>query len=239
MKRDYDDENEYWDKIADEYAEEIMSIQPTFFHNSGKLINNELKEHFIVADIGNGGVINYKFEDLKKLDCIDLTVPESAVKKYEMWKNVEFKSGNILHLTDIGDATYDRVIVQCVIHHLAGKDYITTKENVIKAVDECMRILKPDGKLLIVESVVELWFEKIERMFYKLLQLFFKLIKFDTVYQFSAASLLALIRSLNLKEESTQMIEIGKYMWLLKHKVPNKLTPCRAVWICITKENLL
>lgn len=237
MAKQFDDnDNEYWDRIADGYADEIMEIQPVFFHNSGKLINNEIQQGEVVADIGNGGVINYKFDHLKRLDCIDLSLSKSAVKKYEKNSNIVFKSGNILHLSDVKDETYDRVIVQCVIHHLAGKDFPTTQNNTIKAIRECMRILKPKGELLIVESTVVPWFEKVERALYGFMQLFFKLINFDTVYQFSAPSLIALITSLNLKIKSTQMIEIGKYMWLLKHKVPNKITPCRAVWICVEKQ---
>ena len=53
---------------------------------------------------------------------------------------------------------------------------------------ECMRILKPDGKLLIVESTVVSWFEKIERILYPVMQAFFRLVKFDTVYQYSPTS---------------------------------------------------
>lgn len=236
MKQFDNNENAYWDRIADEYADEILKIQPVFFNNSGRLINSELQAGAVVADIGNGGVINYKFDNLKRLDCIDLSLSKSAIKKYENSSNVVFKCGNILHLNEVQNETYDRVIVQCVIHHLAGQDFLTTQNNTIRAIHECMRILKPDGKLLIVESTVVPWFEKVERALYGIMQLFFKLIHFDTVYQFSAPSLIALISSQNFNIKSTQMIEIGKYMWLLKHKVPNKITPCRAVWICIEKQ---
>lgn len=231
-----DNENKYWDKIAEEYADEIMKIQPTFFENSAKMINMELKPDLIVADIGNGGVINYQYTDLKKLDCIDLSTSRTAVEKYKKNKNIEFKCGNILHLSDIEDETYDRVIVQCVIHHLAGERFHVTRKNTIRAINECMRILKPYGKLLIVESTVTPWFEKFERRLYGLMQLLFRIIRFDAVYQYSEQSLTTLIRSQGLKITSVKTIEIGKYMWLLKHKVPNKLTPCRAVWICVEKE---
>lgn len=236
VAKSQDDENSYWDRITEEYADEIMAIQPTFFKNGGKLINGELQRGLTVADIGNGGVINYQYERLKKLDCIDLTTSKSAIEKYKNVSNVEFKSGNIFHLSEVKDGTYDRVIVQCVIHHLAGDNFQITKENTLTAISECMRILKIGGKLLIVESTVVPWFEKIERLFYAPMQWFFRVIKFDVTYQYSAPSLIALIRSQKLNISSSQMIEIGRYMWLLKHKVPNKLTPCRAVWICIEKD---
>ena len=34
MIQEDDNENIYWDKIADEYAEEALSIQPTFYKNA-------------------------------------------------------------------------------------------------------------------------------------------------------------------------------------------------------------
>ncbi|MCR4792053.1 MAG: class I SAM-dependent methyltransferase [Lachnospiraceae bacterium] len=236
MKKTDDNENEYWDKISEEYADEIMSIQPIFYKNSGRKINNELKKGHIVADIGNGGVINYLFDDLERLDCVDLSLSNSSIKKYSNCPNVNFLEGNVFHLNNIQDEMYDRVILQCVIHHLAGHNYLTTEANVKKALKECARITKKNGELLIVESVVVPWFEKVERFLYAFMQLFFRIIRFDTVYQFSAPSLIDLINGMDIgKIVETERIEIGKYMWLLKHKVPNKITPCRAVWICIRK----
>lgn len=230
-------ENKYWDEIADVYADEIMRIQPDFFKNSAVLINSELDASYYVADIGNGGVINYSFENLKKLDCIDLSVASTAITKYKKYSNIEFKQGNVFNLQNIPDNMYDRVILQCVIHHLAGKSYKITLNNTEQALRECMRILRGGGKLLIVESTVVPWFEIVEKIFYSLMQAFFCLIKFDTVYQYSHHSLVNLIKKMHLGViESSHKIEIGKYMWLMRHKVLNKATPCRACWICVRKE---
>lgn len=191
---DSDNENIYWDRIAEEYADEIMAIQPTFYRNCGKLINSHLRRGYVVADIGNGGVINYNFSELERLDCIDLTTSNKAIEKFKNNENIRFVQGNVFHLDEVEDATYDRVIMQCVIHHLAGENYNKTESNTIRAINECIRVLKPGGQLLILESTVKPWFEKLERVFYPQMQLFFKLIKFDTVYQYSAWSLLKLIR---------------------------------------------
>ena len=231
-----DDENEYWDRIADGYADEIMAIQPEFYHNSGALLDRELMPSWRVADIGNGGVINYGYRHLEKLDCIDLSPSATAAARYSGVPNVEFTQGNVFHLDGIDDGTYDAVILQCVIHHLAGDTFSATRDNTIRALRECHRILRPGGKLLIVESTVSPWFEKIERALYPLMQAFFKAIRFDAVYQWSAPSLIELVGSLRMGEiRSSQPIEMGRWMWLLKKKVPNKITPCGAVWICLQK----
>lgn len=233
-----DKDNLYWDRIAEDYADEILSIQPEFYKNSAQLINASLKGCNDVADIGNGGVINYNISQLRRLDCIDLSLSQKAINRYEKISNVHFKSGNIMDLCSISDCTYDAVIVQAVIHHLAGSTLKQTHKNVEQALKECMRILKPGGKLLIVESTVVPWFECIEKVFYRPMQLFFRLVKFDSVYQFSNTSLIAFIRGLNLPLVHTCEIPLDKYIWLMKHKVLTKLTPCRAVWVELNSENM-
>lgn len=239
MIQEDDNENIYWDKIADEYAEEALSIQPTFYKNAAMLLNRELADCSVVADIGNGGVINYKTGNFAKLDCIDLSLSRTAVEKYKDVKNIGFKEGNVLHLTEIEDGTYDAVILQCVFHHLAGHNFATTNHNVKQALMECMRILKPDGKLLIVESTVVSWFEKIERILYPVMQAFFRLVKFDTVYQYSPQSLLKLVREMNLGTIlSSQIVDVGSTIWLLRRKVPTKLTPCTVEWIAVRKQRM-
>lgn len=241
MKKIQEDDNEniYWDKIADEYAKEALSIQPTFYQNASVLLNRELADCSIVADIGNGGVINYKTAGFQQLDCIDLSLSKTAAEQYQDVANIAFKQGNVMHLTEVADHVYDAVILQCVLHHLAGNSFAVTNSNVKKALRECMRILKPGGKLLIVESAVVPWFEKVERMLYPVMQAFFRLVKFDAVYQYSPESLLKLVEEMDLGMIlSSQIVEIGKTIWLLRKKVPTKLTPCTVEWIAIKKKEI-
>ena len=65
----------YFESFVDEYADEIVSIQPEFYKNAGNHINKALSslgKKGTVLDIGNGGVINYDFSHLNKLVCAEI-----------------------------------------------------------------------------------------------------------------------------------------------------------------------
>lgn len=83
-------------------------------------------------------------------------------------------------MEDVLSGTYDAVIVQAVIHHLADTTYKRTCAQVRTAMAECLRILKPGATLLIMESTVAPWFAAIERFVYPLMQAFFAICRFWT-----------------------------------------------------------
>lgn len=228
--------NEYFDRNGDNYADEIMAIQPKFYENTAKLINNATKNSSQVLDIGNGGVINYEFDHFDKLVCGDLFVSQIASKRYEACCNVEFVKADILNLQNFADDSFDTVIISAVIHHLAGSTLKRTHENTCKAISECLRVIKQGGGLLIIESTVSRWFEVVEKLLYPIMQLFFKICKFGNIYQYSVKSLYDRLDRLCCNLTECSRIDIGPYIWIMGKKIPTCLTPCRAVWIRIIKE---
>lgn len=230
-------ERNYFGEFADEYADEIMGIQPQFYKNAAKKINMALSKlgANTVLDVGNGGVINYRFRNLKELRCIDLEVSEKARNKYKKYENIVFQAGNIFELKDIPDKYFDAIIIQTVIHHLAGNNVRECQNNVLQALESCKRVLKDDGQILIVESVVKPWFEALERIFYSPMQFIFRIIKFDRVYQFSKGRLYHLLEP-HWKIEEFDDVAVDKYIWLMRKKVLSKITPCRAAWYLLGKR---
>jgi len=226
----------FFDEVIDDYADETQSIQPEFYRNAAAFIDVALSGCKDVLDIGNGGVINYDFAHLARLDCADLSLSQTAVKRYASYDHIAFFASDIFDLKEIDDNTYDAVIVQAVLHHLAGSTRKQTDQNVLRALSSCMRVLKPGGRLLIVESVVPRSFELIERLFYPLMQLFFKLCKFGAVYQYSAHSLGRLIQREGYAIMESAPIALDRYVWVMRRKIPTALTPCRAVWLFLKKE---
>lgn len=225
----------YFDTHAESYAEEIMAIQPVFYENTAKLINSAIRCSASVLDIGNGGVVNYAFSHLERLVCGDLTVSQRAARKYEQFENISFVEADILKLHGYSDGEFDTVIVSAVIHHLAVSTLSETHETVDRAIKECLRVLKPGGRLLIIESTVNRAFEIAERLLYPVMQAFFKAVKFDTVYQYSARSLLKKLSALGLVVEHAR-IDVGPYIWIMGKKLPTFLMPCGAVWVVMEKH---
>jgi len=114
----------YFEDFKDEYAEEIESIQPQFYKNAAAYINavlDKLSADCKCLDIGNGGVINYNSDRIGELICADLSVSDKAVKRYADKNNIKFVAGNMLDLKEYDDNSFDAVIVQTVIHHLADR----------------------------------------------------------------------------------------------------------------------
>lgn len=227
---------DYWNSVSEDYADKTMTFQPEFYNNTSMIINRALKSNDVVLDIGNGGIVNYDFERLSLLHCADLAISNVAVKRYENFSNIKFIKADIMDMSEINENTYDVVIVQAVIHHLAGRSLRDTHMNVDSALKECMRVLKPKGKLLIIESTVRVLFEIIEELFYYPMQLFFKVCEFDSVYQYSNNSLINRIRKLGLEITCRQNISLDKYTWIMGKKVLTAITPCGAVYIEIEKK---
>jgi len=231
----YQQSKRYFDEISGSYAERIQAIQPAFYKNAAAYINAGLGGCKTVLDIGNGGVINYDFSGITRLDCADLSLSQTIIERYANHENVSFFISDILRLNEIDSSTYDAVIVQTVLHHLAGDTRMQTNKNVLCALASCMRVLKPGGKLLIVESVVTAPFEILERLLYPLMQLFFKLCRFGAVYQYSERSLRRLIQDGGYSLAEYAPVALDRHVWIMGCKVLTALTPCRAVWACIEK----
>lgn len=233
----HNSENQYFDRHAEDYAERITKIQETFYENSARLLNEWLPFGGTVLDIGNGGVINYDHTRLARLDCGDLVVSEYAKEKYKCFPKIRFFQTDVLDMRHIPPETYDAVIIQCVIHHLAGRTFYDSCVRVSRAVEECMRVLRPDGRLLIVESTVTGQFEQVERMLYPGMQLFFRLCRFGRVYQFSPESLARLLRRIpGTRLTEQKKVEVGPYIWIMGKKIPTGATPCGVSFYVLEKE---
>lgn len=226
----------YWEGISNEYADEILKIQPQFYYNSAILINGSLTNCYKVLDVGNGGVINYDFSSIKELVCMDIHTSFDTISKFQKFPNIRFVEGNILEKTYFGDEEFDAIVIQTVLHHLAGKSFAETEKNIEKALKECARIIKKNGKIVIVESTISSLFERLEKIFYSTMQLIFDLIKFDNVYQYSRKSLERKIESLDFVIVHKEEVKLDKYVWLLKFKIPTFLTPLGAMYFEISKK---
>lgn len=228
----------YFDVHSEDYAEQIMATQPAFYQNAGALLDGQLPEGGMVLDIGNGGVINYDHKRLAQLDCGDLVVSMQASKKYSAFPNIRFFQADILDLADIPSSHYDAVVIQCVIHHLAGESFSSSCERVNAAVAECLRVLKPGGRLLVIESTVAGWFETVERALYPLMQAFFLLCRFGRVYQFSQKSLQRLFTQVSgASLLSSEKVEVGPHIWIMGKRVPTRATPCGAAFFVLQKDS--
>lgn len=232
---------EYFDDEFREYVQTIMNAEGDYYEKAEPFITPYLIEGGRVLDIGNGGILNYEYSQLKELLCADISVSKKIEAVYKDVPNVSFIESNIMDMNNIEDGRFDAVIVQKVIHHLAEHDYKTTRANCVCAMRECIRVLKKGGYLIVCESTVKRWFECLEIAFFNIMLSCCDLIKFDRVFQFSSESLQKLL-TVELKDvadvEKIADIGMGEYVLFLGKKFPSWILPCSVTFYLIRRKGL-
>lgn len=230
---------EYFDDESRAYVATIMEAEGDYYEKAEKFISPCLKKNGKVLDIGNGGILNYDYEELGELVCADISVSKKVEEVYKDVPNISFIESNILDMKSVEDNRFDSVIVQKVIHHLAEKNYKTTRNNCVVAMKECVRVLKPGGTLIVCESTVKRWFECLEIAFFRIMLKCCDLVKFDRVYQYSPQSLEKLLKTELADVATVERVEDignGENVLFLGRKFPAWILPCSVTFYLVRKR---
>jgi len=153
---------DYWKQQAVREGESYASSWSDLYAIKMEIyeIGKRLKDGDHVIDIGcaNGfSTMHYaamKRLDIKGVDLIPEMIENANVRKEKLAGNigshVEFGVGDITCLEE-NNASYDVAIVTRVIINLG------TRDAQAKALEECARILRPGGLLLLSEAMMEGW----------------------------------------------------------------------------------
>jgi SAM-dependent methyltransferase len=185
-------------------------------------INAELHGIHHLLDVGNGGTFDYDVSLLPELTAVDLFLEDLPPHSFP--QNVVPRNGTALALPFSG-ASFDGVIMVMLIHHLIGNSVSECWENVSRAVDEAFRVLKPGGKLIIMESCVPRWFYRFESMVFPVAtKLINRLSSHPATLQFPPAMIADLLGKYGAKVD---VVRIPKGRWVLQYGIqyPSALTP--------------
>lgn len=183
-----------------------------------------------ILDIGNGGIINYDAPKIKKIIALDLFLDENQPSEYP---NVKFKKGSALNIP-FENNKFDMVLMQNLLHHIVGKSVSESKRLLSKVLTESYRVLKPEGKLLIIESTVPAWFFLIEAMIFPLFCLLSPL-KHPPVFQYTQEYIKEVAETKGFSLLEYVNIPKGKYVIQFGFKFPSILTPVRIVKLLFLK----
>lgn len=175
-----------------------------------------------LLDIGNGGVFDYDVSLVSDLLALDLSLDHIDTSSYP--SHIRFKTGSALSIPE-PDASFDGVLMVMLAHHLIGKTVSESIENVRTAVREAMRVLRPGGKLILVESCVPAWFYAFEKMVFPLAsRIIQKILPHPATLQYPAKLIEGLMAAHHAQVEVTR---IPKGWWILQYgyKFPAFLTP--------------
>lgn len=186
-------------------------------------INNTIKGIDYLLDIGNGGVFDYDVSIVPRIVGLDLFL-DKLPPSYKCPSNVTLKTGSALDIPEPNNH-FDGVIMVMLIHHLIGKTVKASIHNVEKAIEEAYRVLKPGGKMIIVESCVPKWFYYFEKLVFPLAErLIDKIFNHPATLQYPALTLKAMLKK-HFQTVETINIPIGRKVMIYGLKVPSILTP--------------
>jgi SAM-dependent methyltransferase len=210
-----------------DYARQVEQL--TTYRNIRAAIDREVDGVDRLLDIGNGGVFDYDVHRVKELVGVDLFLDEEAPT--DLPPHVVLRQGDALALPE-PDASYDAVLFALVFHHLTGTTPEDLVANVGKALDEARRVVKPGGRLIIVESCVPPWFYAAERALFKPLVLLSRtpLLGDHPPTLQVPADLLARLVADRFGAVRTEEIPVGRWILQFGRKWPTRLTAARP-WL--------
>jgi SAM-dependent methyltransferase len=185
-----------------------------------------------LLDIGNGGVFDYDVAVIPNVVAIDLFLDQ--IGDWSCPSNVKFVSGSALELP-IPDQTFDGVLINMMLHHLVGKTVKESIDNVRRSISESLRVLKPGGRLVLIESCVPPWFYRLERTVFAVAS---RMIHLATSHPITLQYTSDAIAKYIVESGATvEVTRIPKGRWVLQYgvKVPGWITPANPIRFVVRK----
>lgn len=210
---------EYFKKIEKEY-QEASAYNGELYQNIATELDKILWGK--VIDFGNGGIINYKTEQLEKLICVDIINEERELSQ----NKIDFIYGDFYDIELQYQANC--VLSQLMLHHLVDN------EKVKKSLSKLKSILAEDGKFIVVEVEFPWILEMLQNIFKPLIFMVLAMINKPSLRFFSHRSLIKLLTEAGFGNIKTKRISIGEKICpapvlFPNVKIPGKFYPFKCV----------
>lgn len=184
----------------------------------------------IVVDIGSGGDTRHRNPAITTLVSVDNVIEFLRHAKDPAAINA---AGDIRSLP-FKAASADRIVAQFVVHHLAEDARAGTIRNVRAAVAEAARILKPGGKVFLIDSMTCRPLDWLQRRAYWLSRSVLRRLGKPMVFIFSARSLMRMLEEHGLAPESVSIVDWGEMADLSQALFPKLRFPLRYTPVKLT-----
>jgi ubiquinone/menaquinone biosynthesis C-methylase UbiE len=187
-----------------------------------------------LLDVGNGGVFDYDSSLVDKIIALDLFM-EELQQPSDIPTNAILRNGSALSIPE-PDESVGGVLMVMLLHHLVGGTPAESLQNTQVALREGLRVLRPGGRLVVVESCVPQWFYAFEKTVFPLATpIIERTLQHPSTLQFPASTIKSLITDFG--EEAT-VTRIPKGRWVIQYgfKYPGVLTPVQPYRFVVEKR---
>lgn len=196
---------EHFHAHAQKYQDVVRGTNKQLYDN----IRKQLDRHLFgtVLDIGNGNVFNYQVEKLEQIIAVDL-----AFKNMADTQNIKFFSGDARNLSMVKTKSCDCVVMQFLIHHIVDRTKTLTDVSVMSVLLECRRVLKENGKLIIVEMLVPHFIETMENLLYRFNHALLSCFDKPMIRFYSKQGLFSRLNKAGFHQVTHFEIDVGKWI---------------------------
>jgi ubiquinone/menaquinone biosynthesis C-methylase UbiE len=177
----------------------------------------------VVLDVGSGGVPNFESDDTRTIVSLDYVVESlrSAGRT-----NVLNVGGDILALP-LRTNSVDHIIVQYMIHYLTDPPFEKPGHKIHAALAESARVLRKDGKIFFVDSMVPRALECVQRAAYGFSYYLLRWLRKPTVFFFSVSRFIGFLETHGLVSERIQVVDWGQMSGASQTLFPRLRIPLR------------
>lgn len=213
----------FFQNNLDTYNANVQSLDT--YHKIRCAVNQSIAQVDHLLDIGNGGVFDYDTNLVNKITALDLFL-DKLPDSFACPKNVILRTGSALEIPE-KDASFDGVLMVMLIHHLTGETVNGCIDNMQLAISEAYRVLKPNGKFILMESCIPTWFFHFEKMVYRFAgMLAARFLEHPMTLQYPVELIQAEMKK-KFKQVSVTDIPLGRWVLQFGFKVPSFITPVR------------
>ncbi len=205
LKKHEVDIGEHFHKHSEQYQEVVHGTNRELYQNISKELNQNLTG--TVLDIGNGNVFNYDLDRLERIIAIDI-----AFKNMKNTEKITYFTGDARDLRQISSLSCDRIVMQFLVHHIVDRTKTLTDSSLAQCFCECYRVLKPNGKLIIVEMLVHPVVEFFENLLYGFNFRLLSWINKPMIKFYSKLGILSRLKSAGFAEFNDYEIEMGQWI---------------------------
>lgn len=225
---------EYFDRLSDEYSKLIVESQLQIYRNVNPVLTRRVRGRTLT--LGSGPVMN--FGDLNVEYVVSLDISYGMLSKLPRRPKVIRVNADAQALP-FDRGTFDVVVVPFLIHHMAQDDVLDTDRALTYMLGEAGRVLRRDGRLIIVDLFIPPILEVFERSFYRPALHLLNRSGRPMMYFYSLPNFNAILSNCKLAMAFDQVIgmedKIMPTLLFPKFKIPARYHPARFHILEVTK----